>query len=88
MSFFRPEIEAMAGYVPGEQPQDGEFIKLNTNENPYPPSPAVARAIEETIRRLQKVSRPDGRRRFAAGRPNCWASRPTGSSAATAATIS
>jgi histidinol-phosphate aminotransferase len=54
MSYFRPEIESTAGYVPGEQPQDGEFIKLNTNENPYPPSPAVSRAIEETIRRLRK----------------------------------
>ena len=39
----------MAGYVPGEQPQAGKFIKLNTNENPYPPSPAVARAIEEAV---------------------------------------
>ncbi len=50
MSYFRPEIEAMAGYVPGEQPQAGKFIKLNTNENPYPPSPAVARAIEQVLR--------------------------------------
>jgi histidinol-phosphate aminotransferase len=59
MKYFRPEIEAMAGYVPGEQPQDGRFIKLNTNENPYPPSPAVALAIEETLRRgLQKYPDP------------------------------
>jgi histidinol-phosphate aminotransferase len=58
MSYFRPEIEAMSGYVPGEQPQDGEFIKLNTNENPYPPSPAVARAIEEAARRLRKYPDP------------------------------
>jgi len=58
MSYFRPEIESTAGYVPGEQPQDGEFIKLNTNENPYPPSPAVGRAIEETIRRLRKYPDP------------------------------
>src|SRR5450759_4085177 len=58
MSFLRPEIESMAGYMPGEQPQDGEFIKLNTNENPYPPSPAVGRAIEETIRRLRKYPDP------------------------------
>jgi histidinol-phosphate aminotransferase len=58
MSFFRPEIESTAGYVPGEQPQDGEFIKLNTNENPYPPSPAVGRAIEETIGRLRKYPDP------------------------------
>ena len=51
MSYFRPEIERMQGYVPGEQPQAGKFIKLNTNENPYPPSPAVRRAIEAVLDR-------------------------------------
>jgi histidinol-phosphate aminotransferase len=45
--FVRPEIAAMQGYVPGEQPPPGKFIKLNTNENPYPPSPAAVRAIVE-----------------------------------------
>ena len=54
MQFFRPEIEAMAGYVPGEQPQNGECVKLNTNENPYPASPAVGRAIAAAVGRLQK----------------------------------
>jgi histidinol-phosphate aminotransferase len=39
----------MAGYVPGEQPQGGQFIKLNTNENPYPPSPAVVEAIQDVL---------------------------------------
>jgi histidinol-phosphate aminotransferase len=59
MQFIRPEIAAMAGYVPGEQPQEEGFIKLNTNENPYPPSPAVGAAIEEVLRRgLQKYPDP------------------------------
>ncbi|MFN9368607.1 MAG: histidinol-phosphate transaminase [Planctomycetia bacterium] len=43
--FVRADVATLAGYVPGEQPQEGKWIKLNTNENPYPPSPAVARAI-------------------------------------------
>jgi histidinol-phosphate aminotransferase len=43
--FLRPEIRALAAYEPGEQPQDPGFIKLNTNENPYPPSPRVLEAI-------------------------------------------
>lgn len=45
MNFFRTNILEMDGYTPGEQPQAGKFIKLNTNENPYPPSPNVAQAI-------------------------------------------
>lgn len=47
--FFRPNIARMAGYVPGEQPREGGFIKLNTNENPYPPSPRVKAAIVEAV---------------------------------------
>jgi len=43
---FREAIERMAPYTPGEQPRLGQrLIKLNTNENPYPPSPGVRRAI-------------------------------------------
>lgn len=51
MSYFRPTIDSMTGYVPGEQPQAGKFIKLNTNENPYPASPAVKRAVQAVLER-------------------------------------
>jgi histidinol-phosphate aminotransferase len=42
---FRRNIAGMQGYVPGEQPREAGFIKLNTNENPYPPSPTVRKAL-------------------------------------------
>jgi histidinol-phosphate aminotransferase len=45
LSFERKNIQAMAGYVSGEQPDSADVIKLNTNENPYPPGPAVAAAL-------------------------------------------
>lgn len=58
-AMFRANIRVMEGYTPGEQPQEGGFIKLNTNENPYPPSPRVEEAIRETLRRgLQKYPDP------------------------------
>jgi histidinol-phosphate aminotransferase len=46
---FRDNISALAGYVPGEQPRDDGFVKLNTNENPYGPSPRVYGALRTAI---------------------------------------
>ncbi|MSP39028.1 MAG: histidinol-phosphate transaminase [Deltaproteobacteria bacterium] len=47
--YFRSNIDAMTGYLPGEQPRDPAVIKLNTNENPYPPSPKVHAALRQAI---------------------------------------
>lgn len=44
-NFWTERVRALAPYVPGEQPQDQPYIKLNTNENPYPPAPGVAEAL-------------------------------------------
>lgn len=62
MSYFRPQIEAMQGYVPGEQPREGsKVVKMNTNENPYPASAAVARAVQAVLERgLQRYPDPLG----------------------------
>jgi histidinol-phosphate aminotransferase len=47
--YFRSNIDAMIGYLPGEQPRDPGVIKLNTNENPYAPSPKVYAALRKAI---------------------------------------
>lgn len=65
----RDNIRRMTGYTWGEQPSDAEVIKLNTNENPYPPSPAVAAALKDfDVARLRRYPPPlaDGFREQAA----------------------
>lgn len=47
--FWSKGLDQMAPYVPGEQPQGGGWIKLNTNENPYPPSPKAVAAMHEAL---------------------------------------
>ncbi|MBC7782992.1 MAG: histidinol-phosphate transaminase [Burkholderiales bacterium] len=68
--FVRPNIRAMHGYTPGEQPGTGDrVVKLNTNENPFPPSPKVMQAIRdiapESLRRYPNPT-ADGFREVAA----------------------
>src|SRR4029077_10887489 len=59
----RPSIRAMSGYTPGEQPRaEAPFVKLNTNECPYPPSPRVFEALREALTgdRLRRYPDPVG----------------------------
>lgn len=59
MSFERKNIEKMQGYAPGEQTGAANTIKLNTNENPYPPSPQVAEALKSiNIAALRRYPSP------------------------------
>jgi histidinol-phosphate aminotransferase len=45
--FWSQRVHELDPYVPGEQPKDSQYIKLNTNENPYPPSPKALQAIHD-----------------------------------------
>ena len=56
--FFTSRLSKLTPYVPGEQPQDRKYLKLNTNESPFPPAPEVLRAVEEE-KRLQLYSDPE-----------------------------
>jgi len=58
MGYFRDNVEQTAAYTPGFQPKALDVVKLNTNENPYPPSPEVMKALAE-IRPEQLRRYPD-----------------------------
>lgn len=59
--FWSTGIDQLKAYVPGEQPQTGGWVKLNTNECPYPPSPLAIQAIAEaTGEQLRRYPDPDG----------------------------
>ena len=70
MGHERANIARMHGYVPGKQPTSSETIKLNTNENPYPPCEAVMRELAaipaEILRRYPPPSAAGFRERAAA----------------------
>lgn len=56
--FFSSRYAALTPYTPGEQPQDQDYLKLNTNESPFPPSPGVAAAVAAQCGKLQLYSDP------------------------------
>lgn len=56
--YANPHVRQMAPYTPGRQMNDPDWIKLNTNELPYPPSPRVTAAIEAELCRLSKYPDP------------------------------
>ncbi len=57
--FFSKKYQNLKAYTPGEQPRDMQYIKLNTNESPYPPSPAVAEAVDAESKKLALYSDPE-----------------------------
>ena len=57
--FFSGKYRSLEAYTPGEQPRDKNYIKLNTNESPYPPSAGVAAAVAAECERLQLYSDPE-----------------------------
>ncbi len=57
--FFSSKYNKLVAYVPGEQPRDMKYIKLNTNESPFPPSTSVIDAVGGEASRLQLYSDPE-----------------------------
>lgn len=61
--FFSSRFASLTAYVPGEQPQDQQYVKLNTNESPYPPSPRTRSAVSDAeLARLNLYPDPTGMR--------------------------
>lgn len=59
--FLNAKYAGLTAYTPGEQPRDRQYIKLNTNESPYPPSPAVLAALDrQDVADLRLYSDPEG----------------------------
>lgn len=59
--FFSNKYQKLTPYTPGEQPRDMQYIKLNTNESPFPPSPRATELAAEAAKKLQLYSDPECR---------------------------
>ena len=59
--FFTEKYASLVPYTPGEQPQDMQYVKLNTNESPFPPSPGVAAAAAKEAGNCRLYSHPESR---------------------------
>ena len=59
--FFSAKYDCLVPYTPGEQPKDTEYVKLNTNESPFPPSPKAQKYAAEAAAKLQLYPDPDCR---------------------------
>ena len=74
--FWSKRIRDAVPYVPGEQPRDRKFIKLNTNENPYPPSPEVIRAMTGALNDDLRLYPDPECTELRAAAARCWGVRP------------
>ena len=57
--FFSEKYASLTPYTPGEQPKERQYVKLNTNESPFPPSQKVLSAVAEQCGKLQLYSDPE-----------------------------
>ena len=60
--YFSQKHGGLVAYVPGEQPKDRGYVKLNTNESPFPPSPRVAEAVQSGAQTLNLYCDPENTR--------------------------
>lgn len=59
--YMSARFDKLEAYVPGEQPQDKRYVKLNTNESPFPPAPGVLAVVNAEVSRLNLYPDPEGK---------------------------
>ena len=74
--FWSARIRDVVPYTPGEQPRDRKFIKLNTNENPYPPSPKAVKAMQEAVNADLRLYPDPECTALRAAAAQCWGVKP------------